>query len=467
MRKVENLVIGAGPAGYTVAIRLAQLGKEVLVVDHDKVGGTCLNYGCIPTKALLSATEIIEKTRISARFGITLGGPSVDIDKLRSWKNLVVQRLVKGVEFLLNKNGAEYKRGTVKFLAPKRLLFQGDEEFEIEACNVIIATGSKPFELKELPFDGEKVITSKEALEIPTIPQDLVIIGGGVIGLEMAEIYRRLGSRITIVELMDNVLPGTDLEVVSVITRVLTKNGVKVHTGSMAKGLIERNGEIFVKVENKNGESFEVRADLVLVSVGRRPNADELGLDKAGVECDRKGFIKTDSRMKTNIEGIYAIGDVHGGPLLAHKAHKEALIAAEVIAGHNVEWDYRAMPAAIFTAPEIATVGKTEEELKNEGIEYDVGKFPFRASGRALAMEETEGFVKILADKNGKVLGAHIIGPHASELLNELTLAVEEGISCERIGRCIHPHPTLSEAIMEAAESIYGKAIHVLNTKRG
>ena len=462
-REVENIVIGAGPGGYTAAIRLGQLGREVLVVDADRIGGTCLNYGCIPTKALLSATGILEKAREAARYGIHFPGePEVNLDELRRWKDGVVTRLVKGVEYLLNKNGAQFVPGKARFLGPGRLLVTGKEEFEVKARNVIIATGSKPVELPNLPFDGERVITSKEALEIPFIPESLVVIGGGVIGLELACIYRKLGSKVTVVELMDTVLPGTDREVISVLMRSLTRKNIEVHTSSRALKAYEKADGFYVLVQ-KGDETIEVRADLVLVSVGRAPNTGDLGLEEVGVKTDKRGFIETDDMMRTGVDGIFAIGDVRGAPLLAHKAHKEGTIAAEVIAGIGSRWDYRGVPSAIFTEPEIAIIGESEEELRRRGIEYGVGKFPFRANGRALALNEVEGFAKLLVDGEKRLLGAHIIGPHASELLAELTLTYEEKLDVERIGRSIHPHPTLSEALMEAAENVYGKAIHILN----
>ena len=463
-RQVDVLVIGAGPGGYPAAIRAAQLGKRVLLVERDKLGGECLNYGCIPSKALIHTAGIVHALEQAAERGVEAGPVKVDMGRLQQWKTSVVQRLSNGVGQLCKGNKVEVLMGDASFTAPERAAVRtsaGTEEIEFK--DAIIATGGRPSDLPMFRFDGKRVLSTKEALELPRIPLNLAVIGGGISGLEIGTFYAKLGTRVVVVEILDQLLPGTDPEAVRIVARRLQKLGVEVHTKSQARGWRIDKDQTVIDIQTPEG-LIARRADVVLVAVGRRPNTDELHADQAGVEFGPRGYVKADRQLRTSNPHVYAVGDVVGPPFLAHKATKEGLTAAEVIAGHPAELDYRALPAAIFTDPEIATVGLQEPEATAQGRKIRFGKVPFAAIGRALTTGETDGFVKLLADPSTNILlGATIVGPDASDLISELSLGIEMGATIADIALTVHPHPTLPEAIMESAEAALGEAIHVLN----
>ncbi len=460
VQKAEAVVLGGGPGGYVAAIRLGKLGKETILVEKNNLGGVCLNIGCIPSKALIRVAKLKRRLEAARQIGVDVSGIKIDLPKVQAWKQGVVDKLTSGVDYLCKGNNVKIIKGTGTFNGSNGLEVKTASETEIiEAKNTIIATGSRPFELPSFKFDGTRIITSTEALSLTEVPRNLVVIGGGVTGLEIGTMYAELDSKVTVIEMLDQLLPGTDIDLVRIVERSLRRLGVEYHVKSKAKEY--RDGKVFTDLEDGKEKSFE--ADKVLVTVGRRPNSDQIGLEKAGVKTDSHGFIQVDTKMQTNIPGIYAIGDVVGPPMLAHKASKEGIVAAEVIAGMSSEADFRAIPGVIFTDPEIATVGLTEAQAKEKGHEPIVGKFPFTALGRALLAGETEGFVKIVADKNTDlVLGVHIVGDEASDIISEAALAIEMGATLEDIALTIHPHPTLPEAIMEASEAAKGKAIHIL-----
>jgi dihydrolipoamide dehydrogenase len=463
-RSADAVVIGAGPGGYPAAIRAAQLGKQVVLVERHKLGGECLNYGCIPSKALIHTGNVVHTIRRASEWGVDVTGVKVDMGRLQAWKASVVDRLVGGIGQLCKGNGVEVLFGEASFTGPRSLSVRADGATEsIDFGTAVIATGGRPSDLPAFRFDGERVIGTKEALELSRIPETLLVIGGGVSGLEIGTFYSKLGCKVVVVELLEQLLPGTDPEVVRLVGRNLKKLGVEFHVASEAKGWREEGGKAVVDARTPDGP-LRVSADVILVTVGRRPNTDGLGADRAGVELDPKGHVKVDRQLRTSNPNIYAIGDVIGPPFLAHKATKEGLIAAEVIAGHPIEVDYRAMPAAIFTDPEIATVGLQEPEAAAKGRRVRIGKVPFAAIGRALTTGEFDGFVKLLADADSKLLlGATIVGTDASDLISELALAIEMGATVTDIALTVHPHPTLPEGIMESAEAALGRAIHVLN----
>jgi dihydrolipoyl dehydrogenase len=462
-KQTEALVIGAGPGGYVAAIRLAQLGKKTILVDRDKLGGECLNYGCIPSKALIHAANLYENISKSNSIGIAVADASINVEKLQEWKSAVVSKLRNGIAVLCKGNGIEVILGEASFETANSVVVKTSEGTEmVQSDNIIVATGSKPVELPGFKFDGQRIISSKEALELPRIPEHLIIVGGGAIGLEIGILYAKFGSKLTVIELTDQLMPGTDADLVQIVSRTLRRLGAKVLLKSKVLENEDSDKGIKIKVETPNGqESYE--ADVVLVSVGRKPRLDGLAIEKAGVEVSEKGFIKVDKRLRTNIPTIFAIGDVVGPPFLAHKASREGIVAAEVIAGQSSELDYRALPSAIFTSPEVATVGLCEAQLQKEGRAIRVGKFPLAALGRALTNDDTEGFVKVIADaETDEVLGVEIVGGGASDLISEATLAIEMGATSEDFALTIHPHPTLPEGIMEAAEAVKGRAIHIL-----
>jgi len=463
-RQIDVVVIGAGPGGYPAAIRAAQLGKRVLLVERDKLGGECLNYGCIPSKALIHTGNLVQAIERAAERGVETGPVKVDMARLQAWKSSIVQRLVNGIGQLCKGNGVEVLPGQASFTGPGSVHIRSANVSEdVTFTDAIIATGGRPSDLPAFRFDGKKVLSTKEALELPRVPPNLAIIGGGISGLEIGTFYAKLGSRVVVIEIMEQLLPGTDLDAVRVVARGLQKLGVEVHVKSQARGWRVDKDQTVVDVVTPDG-LIARRADLILVTVGRRPNTDELAADKARVEIGPRGYIKVDRQLRTTNPHVFAIGDVIGPPFLAHKATKEGLIAAEVIAGHPVEVDYRAMPAAIFTDPEIATVGMQEAEAASKGRKVRIGKVPFAAIGRALTTGEYDGFVKLLADADSKVfLGATLVGPDASDLISELALAIEMGATITDIALTVHPHPTLPEGIMESAEAALGQAIHVLN----
>ncbi|EKP95447.1 dihydrolipoyl dehydrogenase [Thermaerobacter subterraneus] len=486
--ETEVLVIGGGPGGYVAAIRAAQLGKDVTLVEKDRLGGVCLNVGCIPSKALIDAAKAYHRLAREAERGIVVEGARLDFARLQGWKQSVVQRLTGGVEQLLRGNGVTVVKGRATFTGPNQVLVEnpggGNEVYRFKHC--ILATGSRPVELPGFAFDGIRILDSSDALTLDHLPLRLVVIGGGYIGLELGTAFAKLGSEVTVLELADQLLPGTDPELVQVVARRLRQLGVKVHTGVRVLGWEEAPGGEGVRVVfrpeprgegaagagapgsagSSGSEEQAVVADAVLVSVGRRPNTGGLGLELAGVELDERGRVKVDAQLRTSQRNIFAIGDIVPGPMLAHKASREGIVAAEVIAGLPAAADYVAVPAPVFTDPEIATVGLTEEQARQQGYDPVVGRFPYAANGRALTLGERDGFVKLVADRESKVvLGAGIVGPEASDLVAELALAIEMGATLEDLALTIHAHPTLSEAVMEAAEAGLGHAIHVLGKR--
>ncbi len=460
MRKV--VVIGAGPAGYVCAIRLAQLGQKVSVVEKDYLGGTCLNVGCIPSKALIAAGALIERIGRAGAMGITVEGVRVDLEKLVAWKAGIVGKLTGGVASLLKKHGVEVVMGEASLLDPTTVRVAGKQgERTLTAEAIVIATGSAPIEIKGFAFDEELVWSSTGALRPNRLPEHLLVIGAGYIGLELGSMFQRLGSRVTVVEATAGALPGQDRDCVKVIERALKKSGIELLTEATALGFESREGKSHVRIKDKQGERTIV-CDQIASCVGRRPYSQGLDLERANLAVDAQGFLPVDRRMRTTQAGIYAIGDIAGQPMLAHKGSREGQVAAAAIAGKPEEFDARCVPAVIFTAPEMASVGKLETELLLEGRAYRVGSFPFAASGRALSLMETEGFVKVLADREtDEVLGVHMVGPEVTELIAEAALAIEMGATAEDLARTIHAHPTLPEALMEAAEAVHGAAIHI------
>ncbi len=464
-QEVDVLVIGAGPGGYVAAIRAAQLGRKVTIVDKDSLGGVCLNRGCIPSKAIISAAERYLEIKEADEMGIDVSGDvKVNMPNLVKWKNGVVKKLTGGVKSLLKGNKVEIVSGEAFFNGPESVRIVNDDSSQTYKFNdLIIATGSRPVELKSLPFDGKRILSSTEALDLEEVPNRLVVVGGGYIGLELGTAYAKLGADVTILEGTKTLLPATDPALTKMVMRKLKKLGVKVITEAMVEGGENRGEEVEIKATVK-GEEKTFTADYCLVVVGRKPNTDELGLEYTEIEVDERGFIKIDDKCRTNVEHIYAIGDCAGGALLAHKASYEAKVAAEVIAGMNSVIDYQAMPFVIFSDPEIAYTGLSEEQAKEKGYKPVVSRFAFQANGRALSLNQTDGFVQIVADSESKqVLGIEIVGPEAATLIGEAVLAVEMGSNAEDIAMTIHAHPALPEAIMEAAEGVLGHAIHMIN----
>jgi dihydrolipoamide dehydrogenase len=465
--RYKLVVIGAGPGGYVAAIRAAQLGIKTLIVEREFIGGTCLNVGCIPSKDLLTATELYESLRHAGDFGITVGDFSMDLKKLQGRKSRNVKALTTGVEYLLKQSKVDIFKGEATFLDKSTIqLSSASETHKVTAENVIIATGTVPIELPGLPFSDPDILDSTKALALDVVPKDMVVIGGGAIGLEMATVWMRLGTKITIVEMLETILPGMDVDLTSQAETIFGKQGMKIMTSTMVSGANKIDGgfELSLVDAKKKKDEGKITCEKVLVSVGRKVDTSSLGLDKTGVKTDRRGFIQVDDQMKTNIPGIYAIGDIVGGKLLAHKASKEGEVAAEVIAGKDLHMDYRAVPGAVYTEPEIASVGLTEQEAKEQKINLKIGRFPFRACGRARTMGMMDGSAKVMGERStGKVVGVHIIGPKASDLIAEATLAINLGAKVEDIAESIHSHPTLSEAVMEAALNADSRAIHILN----
>jgi dihydrolipoamide dehydrogenase len=461
----DVLVIGAGPGGYVAGIRLGQLKKNALVVEKDKPGGICLNVGCIPSKALINASKIFDKIRHGADIGILADNPRVDMAKMQSWKGEVVSKLTGGVKVLLKANGCDYRTGVARFVSRNTVELaapDGKGKTTITADHIIIATGSRPIEIPGFKFDGNRIVDSTGALDFAAVPEKFIVIGGGYIGIEIGTLYAKLGSKVTVVEALPNILTGNDPEIVQLVARKLKKLGVEVITGAKAKSWAEKNGRAEVTLD-VGGKDQTVEADKVLVAVGRRPNSEGLGLEEIGVKIER-GFVPVDRQLRTNVPGIYAIGDVAGQPMLAHKASHEAEVVAEVIAGHKAEMDVRCIPAVIFSDPEVATAGISAEEATKKGRAIKVGKFPFAALGRAIANADTDGFVKVVIDAESKeVLGIHVVGNGASDVIAEAALAIEMGALADDISLTIHAHPTLPEAIMEAAKASLGEAIHIVN----
>ncbi|CAN98170.1 pyruvate dehydrogenase E3 (dihydrolipoamide dehydrogenase) [Sorangium cellulosum So ce56] len=467
MKTYDAIVIGAGPGGYPCAIRLAQLKQKVLCIEKENVGGVCLNWGCIPSKALISAAHLYEKSQAGAAMGIKVSGVELDANKMQDWKEGIVKKLTGGVGSLLKGNGADVVNGTATVVGPKRVdVTRADgsvEQFEATKA-IVIATGSTTIEIPTFKFDGDTIIGAKEAVSLRRIPKRLMVIGGGVIGLELGMVYQAFGAELIVVEALPELLTGVDPDCTKIVERKILKRGGTIHKNAKALGYEkQKDGSVGVKIL-ADGKEQTIVVDTVLVAVGMRPSSKGLGLEKVGVTVDQRGFVPTDKFCRTNVPSIYAIGDVSGPPLLAHKATKEGEIAAEVIAGHKAEKDWVAIPGAIFTDPEIATVGLTEAEAKAKGLEVSIGKFPFSVLGKAMAMNETEGFVKIVADKKTKqVLGVHIVGPEASTMISEASLSLEMAAFLEDLSLTIHPHPTLGESLMEAAAHAMGAAIHIAN----
>lgn len=463
-KRFDCVVIGAGPGGYVAAIRLGQLGKKTAVVERERVGGICLNWGCIPSKALIHAAGVYDEIARAAEIGIAAKGVALDYAKTQSWKDGVVKRLTDGIGQLLKANGVEILSGTAGFRSPTQIEVTGSGGKDLVTAGAfVVATGGKPFEVPGFPFDGKTVVTSKEALSWTQVPESLVVIGGGVIGLELGTVYAKLGTKVTVVEMMDQLLPGTDPDLVKVVARGLKKKGVDVFLKAKALGIKKEKGKTAVEIEWE-GKKQAIPCEKVLVAVGVRPNTEGLGLEKAGVRLTPKGFIQVNDRLQSSVPTIYAIGDVAGPPLLAHKASKEGVVAAEIIAGKEKRYDVRAIPGVIFTDPEIATVGLTEAQAKAAGYEVQTGSFPYTASGRGLSVGKNEGLVKIVGDgKTGRLLGLHVCGATASDMVAEGALAIEMGAAVEDLALTVHPHPTFSEGVMEAAEAALGHAIHVIN----
>jgi dihydrolipoamide dehydrogenase len=467
-RTCDVVVIGAGPGGYPCSIRLGQLKQKVICVEKDEVGGVCLNWGCVPSKALISASHTYEKVKDhGGTMGIFADGTRVEVPKMQEWKDGIVKKLTGGVRGLFKGNGVELVMGDARVIGPRTVEVRTKEGGveTIEATKaVVIATGSSTIELPSFKFDGKQVIGAKEAVSLNSVPKRLLVIGGGVIGLELGMVYQKFGSELTVVEATAGLLPGVDPDCTAVVEKKLLKRGAKIHKNAKAMGY-ERSadGSLAVKVDLGGGKHDTFVCDTVLVAVGMRPNSAGLGLEEIGVKVER-GFIPTDPLGRTNVDGVYAIGDVAGHPMLAHKATKEGEVVAEVIAGHKAAKDWVAIPSAIFTDPEIAIAGLSEAQAKEKGIEVRVGKFPFAALGRAMAVAETDGFFKVVANKQtNELLGVHIVGPEASDLISEGALALEMHAFLEDIGLTIHPHPTLGEGMMEAAMNGLGHAIHILN----
>jgi dihydrolipoamide dehydrogenase len=466
MATYDLIVIGTGPGGYVCAIRAAQLGMKVAVVEKRGThGGTCLNVGCIPSKALLHASEMFEEAGHSfGKMGIGVGKPALDLATMLKFKDEAVDGNVKGVDYLLKKNKIDSVFGTGRIAAPGKVEVKvADGKTQtLETKSIVIATGSDVAKLRGVDIDGKRIVSSDQAIALPKVPQRLLVVGAGVIGLELGSVWRRVGSQVTVVEFLDGVLPGMDGEVRRQSQRLFEKQGIKFKLSSKVTGVDSSGAVLKVAVEPAKGGAAEtIEADIVLVAIGRVPYTEGLGLKEAGVALDERGRIKTDAHFATNVPGIHAIGDVIAGPMLAHKAEDEGMAVAEILAGQAGHVNYDVIPAVVYTFPEIASVGKTEEELKAAGVAYNAGKFPFTANGRAKANQQTDGFVKILADaRTDRVLGVHIIGADAGNMIAQAAVAMEFGASAEDIARTCHAHPTLPEAVKEAALAVAKRAIH-------
>ena len=465
MPDCDVAIIGGGPGGYVAAIRAGQLGLNTVCIEYDKtLGGTCVNVGCIPSKALLSSSEHYEFAKLhAAEHGVVLGEVKLDLPTMMKRKDAVVGQNTRGIEYLFRKNKVTWVRGrgTLKKGNVVDVALTDGKTETYNAKNVIIATGSVPIELPFLKFDEKRVLSNIGALTIPEVPKHLVVIGGGVIGLELGSVWRRLGAKVTVVELMPTILPGNDEEIIKEADKVFRKQGLELRVGTKVTGAKIESKRILLEIE-KDGKKENLDADYVLVSIGRKPVLTGIDAQALGLKLGKRGEIEVDAQLKTNLPNVYAIGDVVGGKLLAHKAEEEGTIAVEVIAGHKVHMDYKSMPSVVYTWPEIATVGLAQHEVEASGRKYKVGRFPFTANARARTAGETAGFIKFIADaETDELLGAHMIGPNVSELIQEAVLAFEYRGSSEDIGITVHSHPTLSEAVKEAALGVLGRSIHI------
>ena len=462
--KFQAIVIGGGPGGYVCAIRLSQLGIKTACIDAGgKLGGTCLNIGCIPSKSLLNLSENFNKAKNFSNLGIEVGQVKLNLEKIMQNKDKAVDNLTKGIEFLFKKNKVSYFKGIATFQSSKKILIRDEKKKEtiVEADKVVISTGSEPLSLPGIKFDEKIILSSTGALSLKKIPKKMVVVGGGYIGLEMGSVWLRFGTEVHVVEFLDHITPGMDKEISKEFMKILKKQGMKFHLQTKLEGVQKNNNGAKVIATDKDGKKIDFDCDVVLISVGRKPNTKNLNLEKININLDNKKRIKTNNKFETNIKNIYAIGDVISGPMLAHKAEEEGIAVAELIAGQSGHVNYDVIPGVIYTSPEVASIGKTEEQLKESNKKYKVGKFPFLANSRAKAINKPEGFVKILADdKTDKILGVHMIGPHAGEMIAEIGIAMEFGASSEDIARTCHAHPTFSEAVKEAALSVDKRAIH-------
>ena len=461
--KFDVTVIGGGPGGYVCAIRLSQLGLKTACIEfRGSLGGTCLNVGCIPSKNLLNFSENFHKAKNFTNIGIEVGEVKLNLSKMMKNKDKAVADLTKGIEFLFKKNKVTYFKGKGSFKSSNEISILADnKETVIQTDKTIISTGSEPVSIPGIDFDEEKILSSTGALSISKLPKKMIIVGGGYIGLEMGSVWSRLGTQVEVVEYLDHITPGMDKEISKEFEKILKKQGIKFHLNTKVEKINKNKNGVSINTLDKSNKKNTIEADVVLISVGRRPFTKYLNLEKIGVQTNKKGMVKVNKNFETNIKNIYAIGDVIDGPMLAHKAEEEGIAVAEIIAGQSGHVNYDVIPGVIYTSPEVAYVGKTEEQLKVNKTNYKVGKFPFLANSRAKAINEPEGFVKILADtKTDKVLGVHIIGPHAGEMIAEMSVAMEFGASSEDIARTCHAHPTFSEAIKEAALSVDKRQIH-------
>ena len=462
--KFQAIVIGGGPGGYVCAIRLSQLGiKTACVESRGSLGGTCLNIGCIPSKSLLNLSENFHKVKHFSNLGIEISAVKLNLEKMMKNKDKVVTILTKGIEFLFKKNKVTHYKGTGSFKSATQVSIIDDKKKEtiIDSDKIIISTGSEPISLPGVKFDEKIIVSSTGALALSKVPKKMVIVGAGYIGLEMGSVWSRLGSEVHVVEFLDHITPGMDKEISKEFMKILQKQGINFHLQTKVNSIKKNNKGAVVSTTNKDGKKINFECDVVLVSVGRKPNTKNLNLDAIGIALDDKKRVKVDKNFQTNVKNIYAIGDVIAGPMLAHKAEEEGIAIAELIAGQSGHVNYSIIPGVVYTSPEVASIGKTEEQLKDLNQKYKVGKFPFMANSRAKAINETDGFVKILAEeKTDKVLGVHIIGSHAGEMIAQIAIAMEFGASSEDIARTCHAHPTFSEAIKEAALSVDKRPIH-------
>ena len=462
--KFQAIVIGGGPGGYVCAIRLSQLGiKTACVESRSSLGGTCLNIGCIPSKSLLNLSENFHKVKHFSNLGIEINAVKLNLEKMMKNKDKVVTILTKGIEFLFKKNKVTHYKGTGSFKSATQVSIIDDKKKEtiIDSDKIIISTGSEPISLPGVKFDEKVIVSSTGALALSKVPKKMVIVGAGYIGLEMGSVWSRLGSEVHVVEFLDHITPGMDKEISKEFMKILQKQGINFHLQTKVNSIKKNNKGAVVSTTNKDGKKINFECDVVLVSVGRKPNTKKLNLDAISIALDDKKRVKVDKNFQTNVKNIYAIGDVIAGPMLAHKAEEEGIAIAELIAGQSGHVNYNIIPGVVYTSPEVASIGKTEEQLKDLNQKYKVGKFPFMANSRAKAINETDGFVKILAEeKTDKVLGVHIIGSHAGEMIAQIAIAMEFGSSSEDIARTCHAHPTFSEAIKEAALSVDKRPIH-------